>query len=74
MSVFIRVEQVKENEDFILYNTIFSHGLNFEFDIDTIMTELENNGYTFSKEKVQDFLDECVENGLLSYTTEGYKI
>lgn len=74
MSIFIREEQVKGNEDFILYNTIFSHGQDFEFDVDTIVTELKNNGYTFSKEKVQDFLDGCTENGLLSYTTKGYKI
>lgn len=71
--IYIKKNKIKENEDFIFYNHIFSRG-NSKFTIHDLDMELQKYDLKLSNEAIQQKIDRFVSFGLLDQNFQEYKI
>ena len=71
--IHINKNNIKENEDFIFYNHVFSRRKS-KFTISELAEELQKYDLTLTKEDVQKKVDRFVSFGLVDQNFQEYKI
>lgn len=73
MKVYLNKNKVNEEQDFILYNHIFSRGKS-KFTVEKLQEELKTYNLFLSLEALQKKIDRFIEFGLLDQNFKEYKI
>ncbi len=71
--IYIKKNKIKENEDFIFYNHIFSRNKS-KFTINELREELQKYNLILTREDIQKKVDRFVSFGLVDQNFQEYKI
>ena len=71
--IYIKKNNIKENEDFIFYNHIFSRNKS-KFTINELREELQKYNLILTREDIQKKVDRFVSFGLVDQNFQEYKI